>query len=65
MEEKELIRTSHYLSPNKLVENKANNIKHKANLKIKNGLMKQFITTQTETVKLSFSELTLIKVSLI
>lgn len=64
MEEKELIRTSHYLSPNKLVENKAN-IKHTANLKNKNGLLKQFITTQTKTVKLSFSELTSIKVSLI
>ena len=52
----------------KLVENKANNIKHKANFKNKNGLLKRFITTQTKTVKLSFSkliELTLIKASLI
>ena len=61
-------RTNSYFAlsiTHKLVENKANNIKHKANLKNKNDLLKQFITTQTKTVKLSFSELTSIKVSLI
>lgn len=61
-------RTNSYFAlsiTHKLVENKANNIKHKAKLNNKNGLLKQFITTQTKTVKLSFSELTSIKVSLI
>ena len=64
-------RTNSYFAlsiTHKLVENKANNIKHKANFKNKNGLLKRFITTQTKTVKLGFSELielTSIKVSLI